>query len=59
MQKLHNIFKNELPTIDVMFLVFQALGKQPGIHCPKLHCRVINPQTIIGVKHYITSDVMN
>ena len=44
--------------IDVI-LVFRALGKQPVVHRPELHRRQINSQTIIDVKNYITSDIIN
>ena len=57
---VHCIPEIEFPTIDVMtFLVFKALGKQPGIHRHELHCQEIHSQTIVDVNSYITSDAMN
>ena len=42
-----------------VIVVFQALGKQPGLHRPELHRRRINSETIIDLNNYITSNAIN
>ena len=37
--------------------VFQALGKQPSIDCPELHCLV--HRLLLMYNTYITSDIIN
>ena len=42
-----------------VILVFQALGKLPGIHCPGLRRQDINSQTAIDANNNMTSEVTN
>ena len=50
-----NLFPNDWCNV---ILVFQALGKQPVIHCLELHRWQINSQTSIDVNNYITPDII-